>query len=102
MEKTIANTTIEVNEQGYLTDFNQWTKEIGTEIAKEKEIEMTDEHWKVITYLQEKYKNEETLSIRGFKKSGVISIKEFYNLFPGGPLKISTMIAGIPKPKSCI
>lgn len=102
MEKTIANTTIEVTDQGYLVDFNQWTKEIGDEIAKEKSIEMTDKHWEVINYLQEKHKNEEALSIRGIKKSGIINIKEFYALFPGGPLKISTMVAGIPKPKSCI
>ena len=102
MEKTIANTTVEVTEQGYLTDFSQWTKEIGTEIAKEKGIDLTNEHWEVINYLQEKHKNEEALSIRGIKKSGVVNIKEFYKLFPGGPLKISTMIAGIPKPKSCI
>jgi tRNA 2-thiouridine synthesizing protein E len=53
-------------------------------------------------HIHEKFKNEEALSIRGIKKSGVINIKEFYNLFPGGPLKKSTMIAGIPKPKSCI
>jgi len=63
---------------------------------------MTDQHWKVIEYLQEKNSNKEALSIRGIKKSGVINIKEFYSLFPGGPLKISTMIAGIPKPVSCI
>lgn len=90
------------NEEGYLTDFSQWTKDVGAEIAKDKEIEMTDQHWEVIDYLQGKHKNEEALSIRGIKKSGVVNIKEFYSLFPGGPLKISTMIAGIPKPKSCI
>ena len=102
MEKTIANKTVNVTDQGYLTDFSQWDKEIAIEIAKEKEIDLTDEHWKVIDFLQEKYNNEEALSIRGIKKSGVINVKEFYALFPGGPLKISTMIAGIPKPKSCI
>ncbi|HBK71855.1 MAG TPA: sulfur relay protein DsrC [Flavobacteriaceae bacterium] len=90
------------NEQGYLTDFSQWAKEVGIEIAKENDIEMTDEHWKVIDYLQEKHNKDEALSVRGIKKSGVVNIKEFYALFPGGPLKISTMIAGIPKPKSCI
>ena len=68
----------------------------------ENEIEMTDEHWKVVDYLQEQHKNEVALSVRKVGKSGVVSIKEFYALFPGGPLKISTMIAGIPKPKSCI
>ncbi len=90
------------NEEGYLTDFSQWNKEVATNIAKECEIDLTDKHWEVIDYLQGKHKNEEALSIRGIKKSGVINIKEFYALFPGGPLKISTKIAGIPKPKSCI
>lgn len=102
MEKTIAQKVINTSEDGYLTDFSQWTKEVGSEIAKEQDICMTDKHWEVIDYIQNKYKNEEPLSIRGIKKSGVIDIKEFYSLFPGGPLKKSTMIAGIPKPKSCI
>ncbi len=102
MDKTIGQATISVDQEGYLTDFSQWNKEIGTEIAKEQGIEMTDKHWAIIDYIQQKFKEEEPLSIRGIKKSGVIDIKEFYALFPGGPLKKATMIAGIPKPKSCI
>ena len=102
MYKTFAKIKVNVNEEGYLTDFNQWTKEIGTEIAKEQKIEMTDKNWKVIDYIHDKFKKEEALSIRGIKKSGVVNIKEFYQLFPGGPLKKATMIAGVPKPKSCI
>ena len=102
METVLAGFKVNVTDEGYLTDFSQWTNEIGFEIAKEKGIEMTDLHWKVIEYLQEKYNKKDALSIRGIKKSGVINIKDFYSLFPGGPLKISTMIAGIPKPVSCI
>lgn len=102
MKKTIASVEIDVTETGYLTDFSQWTQEIGTEIAKNEDIEMTDSHWEVINYLQEKHRNEDALSIRGIKKSGVVNIKDFYKLFPKGPLKTSTKIAGIPKPKSCI
>ena len=102
MIKTYGQAQVTVNEEGYLQDFSQWTKEVGNEIAKEQNIEMTDIHWEVINYIQEKYKNEEPLSIRGIKKSGVIDIKDFYNLFPAGPLKKATMIAGIPKHKSCI
>ena len=63
---------------------------------------MTEDHFSVIYYLQEKHKNVDALSIRGIKKSGVVNIKDFYKLFPKGPLKTSTKIAGIPKPKSCI
>lgn len=102
MEKTIAGKTIAVNEQGYLTDFSQWNKDIAVALAKEKEIDLTDAHWTVIDYLHDKHNKGEDLSIRGIKKSGVFNVKEFYALFPGGPLKVSTLIAGIPKPKSCI
>ncbi|MBT8254643.1 MAG: TusE/DsrC/DsvC family sulfur relay protein [Flavobacteriaceae bacterium] len=102
MLKTIANREIEVNDEGYLVNFEEWTKEVGKSLADEHGIEMTEKHWEVVDYLQEKYKNEEALSVRGIKKSGVIDIKQFYSLFPGGPLKKSTLIAGIPKPKSCI
>ncbi len=102
METTIAGYKINTTEDGYLTDFSQWTKEIGEGLAKEQGIEMTDKHWEVVEFLQQKHKEEVALSIRGIKKSGVIDIKSFYALFPGGPLKKSTLIAGIPKPKSCI
>lgn len=102
METVLAGFKVNLTDDGYLSDFSQWTKEIGTEIAKEQGIEMTDKHWEVIDYLQEKHNNNEPLSIRGIKKSGIINIKEFYDLFPGGPLKKATMIAGIPKPHSCI
>lgn len=102
MIKTIKQVEIQVNDEGYLTDFSQWTKEIGGEIAKEHEIEMTDNHWEVISWIQEQVASNKPLSVRGIKKSGVIDIKQFYALFPGGPLKVSTKIAGVPKPKSCI
>ncbi|EAR01838.1 TusE/DsrC/DsvC family sulfur relay protein [Maribacter sp. HTCC2170] len=102
MKKVIAQTEIDVNEEGYMTEFSQWSKEICVCLADEQDICMTEKHWEVIEYIHEKHNNEEPLSIRGIKKSGVINIKEFYSLFPGGPLKKSTLIAGIPKPKSCI
>lgn len=102
VEKIYGELCVTCNEQGYLTDLNQWTKEVGSEIAKEEGIAMTDRHWEVINYLQDQCKQEVPLSIRKIGKSGVVSIKEFYQLFPKGPLKISSRIAGIPKPVSCI
>jgi len=102
MKKFVAQKEIDVNEEGYMLDFTQWNKEISHYLAEEQGITMTDKHWEVIDYIHEKFNNDEPLSIRGIKKSGVINIKEFYDLFPGGPLKKATLIAGIPKPKSCI
>ena len=100
MEALLEN--IALNDEGYLTDFNQWTRDVAEQIAQKEDVELTDRHWEVIEYLQEQHKNEVALTIRKVGKSGVVDIKEFYQLFPKGPLKISTKIAGIPKPVSCI
>lgn len=102
MDKIIAGTTIQVNEEGFMTDFSQWNQEIGNELAKEADLNMSPRHWEVISYLQREYKNEVPLSIRKIGKSGVVDIKEFYQLFPNAPLKTAARISGIPKPASCI
>lgn len=103
MEKIIGNNKIDVNEEGYLSNFSQWNKDIATEIAREEGIdELTTKHWQIIDYLQDQHKKEIPLSIRKIGKSGVVDIEAFYALFPQGPLKKATKIAGIPKPASCI
>ncbi|MBL7807990.1 MAG: TusE/DsrC/DsvC family sulfur relay protein [Saprospiraceae bacterium] len=102
MDKNIAGVTIQVNEEGYLTNFQQWNKEIGTALAQEANVDMGARHWDVINYLQTEFKNDVPLSIRKIGKSGVVDIKEFYQLFPIAPLKTASKIAGIPKPASCI
>jgi len=100
--KTIAGKEVNVSEDGYLEDMSQWNEEIAKEIASEIGIELTPKHFEVINFLREKTAAKETLTIRGVGKSGVIDIKGLYKLFPKGPLKFSSRIAGIPKPTSCI
>ena len=102
MDKQLAGFDISVDSEGYLTDLSQWTRDIASEIAREESIELTDKHWEVVEYIQECYRNNEPLSIRSLGKRGPVSIKEFYALFPDGPLKKASKIAGIPKPASCI
>ncbi|MDP3352188.1 MAG: TusE/DsrC/DsvC family sulfur relay protein [Flavobacteriaceae bacterium] len=102
MELNVAGKTINLTDDGYLADLSQWDKDVALAIAKEEEVALTDAHFKVIEWVQNQFKKGEALSVRGIKGSGVIDIKEFYALFPGGPLKKATRIAGIPKPKSCI
>jgi tRNA 2-thiouridine synthesizing protein E len=90
------------NEEGYLTDPSAWTPELAHQLAAEHGIELTDEHFAVLRYLRERHAEGTPLSIRRVGKSGLVDIKGFYALFPGGPLKISSRIAGIPKPASCV
>ena len=102
METLIANLPVEVNDQGYLTDMHQWNKEIASEIAEQEGIELTNRHFEVLDYLRSEQEKGTPLSIRKVGKSGIVDIKEFYQLFPDGPLKKASRIAGIPKPASCI
>jgi len=100
--QTLANVEVNVTEDGYLEDMNQWNEDIAREIAKEIGIELTDKHFEVINYLREKTQAGEALTIRKVDKSGIVDIKTLYKLFPKGPLKFSSKIAGIPKPTSCV
>lgn len=98
----IAGNEVETNEEGYLTDLGQWNREIAQAIAEDEGVTMSEKSWEVIDWIQEQYRNDTALTIRKVGKSGVTDIKEFYALFPGGPLKKASKIAGIPKPASCI
>lgn len=102
MNTSTNDSNISLDSEGYLTDLSQWTREVAERIASEEQIEMTDKHWEVISFLQECHNNSVALSIRSVGKNSPVSIKEFYALFPGGPLKKASRIAGIPKPASCI
>ncbi|MBU0710406.1 TusE/DsrC/DsvC family sulfur relay protein [bacterium] len=101
--KNIAGVDVNVNEEGYLTDHSQWTREIGEAIAKEEGIELTESHWKVMEFLQKEVKENGALpTIRRLTKSGVVDTKTLYQLFPDGPMKKASKIAGLEKPASCV
>ena len=100
--KNYAGQAVEVNDEGYMKDASQWNKEIAAEIAKEEGIDLTDKHYEVLEFLRNASEKGETLTIRRVGKSGIVDIKGLYKLFPGGPLKHSSRIAGIAKPASCV
>jgi len=99
---TLAGTSVDVNAEGYLTNMDQWTPELAREMAAQVNIELTDKHFEVLNWLRAKQKEGVQLSMRKLGNTGIVDIKQFYALFPGGPLKISSKLAGIPKPASCI
>lgn len=103
-QKEIAGKTVEVNEEGYMINSSEWNKDIAASIALEEGIgELTDGHWKVIDFLQKDFEDKGTIpSIRRLTKAGGVPTKELYALFPGGPLKKSSKIAGLKKPASCV
>lgn len=102
-QKTLVGVTIDIDDNGYMTNFDQWNKELAQALAKENGIEeLSPKHWDVIEYIQKGVKDGVVLSIRKIGKSGIVDIKTFYDLFPDGPLKKATLIAGVPKPSGCV
>lgn len=101
-EKILAGVAVKVNADGYFEDPEQWNKDMAVEMANEHGIQLTHKHFAVLEFLRSKYLAGEQLTIRKIGTSGITDIKEFYQLFPGGPLKISSKLAGIPKPTSCV
>ncbi|MBK5109871.1 MAG: TusE/DsrC/DsvC family sulfur relay protein [Thermoleophilia bacterium] len=101
---TYAGTPVEVDDEGFMTDPDQWNEQIAEQIAAENEIDqLTERHWMVINYMRESYLEDGSApSIRTLGKASGVPIKELYQLFPKGPAKRAAKIAGIPKPRGCI
>lgn len=103
MKQTYAGKEVDVNEEGYFTDMTQWTKEMAPEIASSVGInQLGEKHMAVINWLRDQVAGGEELTIRKVGSSGVVDIKEFYALFPNGPLKNACKIAGLKKPATCL
>ena len=101
---TYASVPVEVNDEGFFVDPNQWTRDIAVELAKADGIdELTDQHWQVLDFMRKEYFEKGTgPTVRVLGKTSGVSVKDLYLLFPKGPAKMAARIAGIPKPKGCI
>ena len=101
---TIAATQVELNDEGFFVDPEQWTDDMASELARREGIEeLTDAHWTVIRFMRKEYFDKGTgPTVRVLGKTSGVSVKELYQLFPKGPAKIAARIAGIPKPRGCI
>lgn len=104
------NQQIEVDTQGYLKDIHDWSPELAEVLAKQEEIELTTAHWEVINFVRNFYLEFKTSpAIRVLVKAIGQSMgpekgnsKYLYTLFPIGPAKQATKIAGLPKPAKCL
>lgn len=102
-QKNIAGHTVEVDAEGYLARLDQWNRTIAEALAQELNLQLTDAHWKVIEFLQRDYRERGTVpGMRRLNKVGGFATKDLYALFPDGPIKKAALIAGLPKPASCV
>lgn len=110
MAYDVQGQTIEHDEEGFITDISQWSKELADYLAEVESIDMSDEHWEVVNFLRNYY-NEYQIApairvlVKQMKKTfgpEKGNNKYLYQLFPYGPAKQACKIAGLPKPTGCI
>lgn len=104
MSFEVNGKVIEVDEDGFITDPDLWDEAVAEYLAKTEDVEeLTEDHWKVINYLRDYYKQYGIAPmVRKVTKETGFSLKEIYELFPSGPAKGACKIAGLPKPTGCV
>ncbi len=101
--RTIAGTTVQVNEEGFLIVPTEWTKEIAVEIAHEEGLaELTEAHWKVIEFCRKSAQGGKSPTLRQITGGTGLTTKDMFALFPKGPAKKVAHIAGLGKPEGCV
>lgn len=103
MPYEIDGRTLDTDDDGYLLE-PDYDAAVATAIAAADGLQLTDDHWKVIHYLQAQYREHgQTPNYRNMLKDLAELLphndsKTLYDLFPGGPAKQGVRIAGLPKP----
>jgi tRNA 2-thiouridine synthesizing protein E len=100
---TISGRDIHVDDEGFLTVYDEWDDDLAKQLAANIGIDLTDAHWTAIRFLREDYRSQgETPTIRRMSTVGGIPTKDLFALFPNKPGKKMAYIAGLPKPHGCV
>lgn len=99
-----ATTTLN-DPEGNMFGLEPWSHMFAQRQAEAEGLFLTDEHWEIIIYLRERYRE------RGGAKSAREVMQELvenfsvdhgrrslYELFPGGPVSQASRIGGLPLP----
>lgn len=101
---------LNLTEQGFLVNFSDWNEAVALELAKLNRITLTLEHWEILFFMRDYYAQFNYLpNTRIFVKTiakqfGVEKGNSRYlqKLFPESPLKYTCLLAGLPKPPTCL
>ena len=96
---TIAGRKVSVDDEGFMTDFDEWDETTAVALAASIGIALTDEHWKAIRFVREDYRTQgATPTVRRVSTAGGLDTKHLFALFPARPATKMAYVAGLPKP----
>ncbi len=108
-EFEFSGKTYRVYAKGNLVDPSEWTEELAEFLAEKEGIKLTDDHWVVLKFMRTFYfKYGITPMVKLLVKhlsretNQKFSEDALYTLFPGGPARQGSRIAGLPEPQGCI
>lgn len=101
---------IATDADGYLSHLDDWSPELAECIAEKEQIALSEAHWEIIWLVREFYQEYKTSpAIRMLVKALANKFGEekgssryLQKLFPDGPAKQASKIAGLPKPAKCL
>jgi TusE/DsrC/DsvC family sulfur relay protein len=103
MPYIVNDEELETDEQGYLLE-PDYRDEVVPVIAQAEGLTLSEDHWKVVRYLRDEYREHgHTPNFRNMLK-GLAEVlpgcdsKSLYDLFPVGPAKQAAKVAGLPQP----
>ncbi len=100
---TIAGHEVHVDDEGFMTVYEEWSEELANQLATNIGIELGERHLEAIRFLRDDFKVEGvTPTLRRVSTNAGISTKELFQLFPKKPAKKMAYIAGLPKPVGCV
>ena len=102
--------TLQVYPNGNLKNPADWSEELAVHLAQKEGVRLNQDHWQVMNYLREFYfKYGITPMVKLLMKHMRQSLGKrksseayLYDLFPGGPARQGSRIAGLPAPQGCI
>ncbi|MGR8978949.1 MAG: TusE/DsrC/DsvC family sulfur relay protein [Gammaproteobacteria bacterium] len=110
MELKVNDRVIMATDQGFLVDSSDWNEDVARLLAEMNHIELRQEHWEIIRFIREYYRQFRHLpNARVFTKAVAKALggekgnsRYLHKLFPDGPLKYACKLAGLPKPPTCL
>jgi TusE/DsrC/DsvC family sulfur relay protein len=85
---TLAGHEVHVDDEGFMTEYDEWDEDLAKVLASNIGIDLTDDHMRAIRFLRSDYAEQgETATIRRVSTVGGIPTKDLFRLFPKKPAK---------------
>ena len=100
---------VAVDEAGYLTDPENWTRDYALSVAEQEGITLTDQHWAVIAFMRD-YLEEHGIApdarfvLEFLREPGHLTKHDgkvvLFELFPYGYVRQACKLAGMRQPRA--